>query len=144
MTFKECKKEYPLGLIMGTFSSRNTFLKNYFELKKDLFHYLYPEFFYYYDKENKSFYQTDFLFLSVKGYVTTDGMSFYPYGINDNDEMVFLDNPFYKEWFRLQPNCDDTNESFAEEIDKIWLEKHPNCKPIRTIKDLEKIEKYDF
>jgi hypothetical protein len=144
MTFKECKKKYPLGLIMGTFSSRNTFLKDYFELKKDLFYYFCPESFYYYDKENKSFYQTDFLFLSVKGYVTTDGMNFYPYGTNSMDEMVFLDNPIYKEWFRLQPNCDNTNESFAEEIDKFWLEKHPNYRPIRTVKDLENFIKYDF
>lgn len=140
MNFKECKKEYPVGMIMGNFMLNYSFpitkeeLKN--KLKKQSFYY---EFFYFYNKETKKFHRADFLYENVEGYITINGSDFRPFS-SDKMGIHYLDTPTDKDFIKFNCNWDE----FITKVDEAWLELHPDQKPIRTLEDLEKIEKYDF
>lgn len=140
MNFKECKKEYPVGMIMGNFMLNYNFpvtkeeLKN--TLKKQSFR---CEFFYFYNKETKKFHRADFLYKDVEGYITINGSDFRPFS-SDEMGIYYLDTPTDKDFIKFNCNWDE----FIAKIDEAWLELHPDQKPIRTLEDLEKIEKYDF
>lgn len=68
MNFKGCKKEYPVGMIMGNFILNYNFPITKEELKNRLRgKFFYPEFFYFYNKETKKFHRADFYIKMLKG-----------------------------------------------------------------------------
>lgn len=143
MNFRECKKNYPVGMIMGNFILNYDFPIYKEELQRRIGQRFYAEFFYYYNKETKKFHRADFLYKNIQGYITVDGVNFHPFA-SDEMGIYYLDNSKYDDDIRFESDADEDNEKFATKIDEAWLKLHPDWKPIRTLKDLEKMDKYDF
>lgn len=140
MNFKECKTKYPVGMIMGNFMLNFDFPITKEELKNRLrSSFFYPELFYFYNNETKKFHRADFLYKDVEGYITINGSDFRPFS-SDEMGIHYLDIPTNEDFIKINCNWDE----FITKVDKAWLELHPDQKPIRTLEDLEKIEKYDF
>lgn len=140
MNFRECKKNYPVGMIIGNFMLNYDFPIYKEDLKYKLRgNFFYPELFYFYNNETKKFHRVDFLYKDVEGYITVNGSDFRPFS-SDEMGIYYLDNPTYDDFIKFNSN---TNE-FMTKIDEEWLKLHPDWRPIRTLEDLEKIDKYDF
>lgn len=140
MNFKECKTKYPIGMIMGNFMLNFDFPITKEELKNRLkSNFFYPEFFYFYNNKTKKFHRADFLYKDVEGYITINGSDFRPFS-SDEMGIYYLDAPIYDNFIKFNSNFDD----FIIKINEEWLKLYPDWKPIRTLEDLEKIEKYDF
>ena len=111
MTFEECKKEYPIGSIIGFFNVSTvpcTALAVKLMLKTNRSWALYNDFFI---NRNGEYYRVSPYYIACKGYVTQDGESFYAYTTEDGCFHPFSfreqDNNHHKSFF-LVPKEDET------------------------------------